>query len=68
VIKAIVYSDISYKKNLKDSRALSPEECLARTLDLIDFNAALSKNTKAKKERRQVDQFDWVELTFLKKW
>jgi len=68
VIKAILYSDISDKKNSKDSRVLSPEECLARTLDLIDFNAALSKNTNSEKNNQQVNQFDWIELTLLKKW
>ncbi len=68
MIKAIVYSDISDKKGSNDSTALSQEECLARTLDLIDFNAALSKNRNSEKDRWQVNQFEWIELTLLKKW
>jgi hypothetical protein len=68
VIKAIVYSDISDKKNPQDSATLSREDCLARTLDLIDFNAALSRNRVSEKDICNANQVEWIELTLLKKW
>lgn len=67
MIKAIVYSDISDKKNPQDSATLSREDCLARTLDLMDFNAALSKNRESKKDICNTNQVEWIELTLLKK-
>ncbi|WP_420385029.1 hypothetical protein [Roseivirga sp.] len=61
MFKVEVYSDLSQKKPSQSKPLLSKEEALIRTLELMDFYAAISPE---KPSIKQVDRPDieWIEL------
>ncbi len=65
-MKVVVYSDVNAKRGEEAEPPLSPTESMIRCLDLLDFNAALTKAGKFT-YRKQSDGIKWIELNFLKK-
>lgn len=60
MLKVETYRDFNHKKSTERQEKLSKKEALIRTLDLIDFYAALSRGKSQKS--KTCSNINWIEI------